>query len=522
LLDTEVTSLYTAAVSDLNRLLDATDEPFDDAVGDDDAVGPPTQRKVPTIAPQATTVEVDEGSTRHEPVFAGSHAKDKWYLRVQLRKDCLANLWIHDQTPHNVLAWSDGMESWVPLLTVPELREAIREAQDKKTRDLLTHPPPPVLKSTPPSEGRLPLPPPRCAGSVVYAAPARAAKFWSMPHPHPVSTRPPPVPSTVPAPPPHRNSTVPPAVRNSVVTATTTHPISTFPASMDVPTIPRPAKVPEFIETVPSALESARVANPEPRAPRSAVPIHGTLTPPAMTVVPPAGTHRSLVLLNLERVLWLAAGVSVATAFFIVLRAQDGTPGNAAGKPLVSAAIVEQQVESTNSSKAIAVKRTTKQSEPKSDTASVEDLPLVGKRGASRDLGKVAGQTRAISPASPKLTTGSEPSLPQVTGGSESPSPKVTTVAAPANRPAPTSEGAFNPGQARRVLGSAASRAQSCAEGPVSGSVQVTFAPSGFVQNAVLSSIAGENVRSACVLRAFQEARVSPFSGAPIAVKKSF
>jgi hypothetical protein len=50
----------------------------------------------------------------------------------------------------------------------------------------------------------------------------------------------------------------------------------------------------------------------------------------------------------------------------------------------------------------------------------------------------------------------------------------------------------------------------------------VTFAPSGLVQSATLSSIAGEMVREACVLRAFRMAQIAPYTGGPVTVRKSF
>jgi hypothetical protein len=73
----------------------------------------------------------------HQSQAGRGPASDKWYLRVQLNAECVADLWVRDLTPHNVLVWSEDMETWVPLLTVRELRDAIREAHDTKTRDEL-------------------------------------------------------------------------------------------------------------------------------------------------------------------------------------------------------------------------------------------------------------------------------------------------------------------------------------------------------------------------------------------------
>jgi hypothetical protein len=93
----------------------------------------------------------------------------------------------------------------------------------------------------------------------------------------------------------------------------------------------------------------------------------------------------------------------------------------------------------------------------------------------------------------------------------------------PGKSTTPTTGGSFDTGAARRILTSAASRAGRCAsEGSANGSVLVTFAPTGFVQSATMSGLTGKGVNVGCVLRAFQEARVTPFSGAPVTVRKGF
>jgi hypothetical protein len=304
------------------------------------------------------------------------------------------------------------------------------------------------------------------------------------------------------------------------------------PPSMEVPSIPRPARVPQFNES------AAKFHNKESYRPLANNALannalttlqspHGTLTPPAVTVIPPVRRSRSENLVNLERVLWLAAGVSVATAGFFIFGSRDakndGLATNASanigsGKPESGKSLASSLTVTT-----MAARPTTTQGQRPHDVAAVEDLPLVGSKAAHDSSAKWSshGRSGAASSAGKgaALTdTGSfkgvaATALPVEKSGSASP----IQLTAPG-----ASDGVFNPAQARRVLSSAASRAQSCADGPVSGSVMVTFAPSGFVQGASLNGLTGENVRSGCVLRAFQEARVSPFSGDPVSVKKSF
>jgi hypothetical protein len=541
----EPTLRGTLSIGHIERLLSATDEPFADPWledADDDA-DQPTQTHIPTITPQAPRVDGSfeaqhdgsrdfSGYGHRDSVYSDQQSKDKWYLRLELRTDCLADLWIKDQTPHNVLAWSDGMESWVPLLTVPELREAIRSAQDKKTRDLLSQPPPALNHSSQSGQSRIPLPPPRSAGAVVSTAKASPAQFWSMPHPRPVSSRPPPVPTTVPAPPRTGGSTVPPVLGNttassSAIQVPTTTRNSYPPASMEVPSIPRPARVPQFSESTATLLNKGSYRPPPNNALSNNALVtlqspHGTLTPPAVTVIPPVTRSRSENLVNLERVLWLAAGVSVATAGFFIFGSHDAKTDGLATNASVNVGGGKVPVSSLAANTVASHPATTQGQRPR-DVAAVEDLPLVGSKAARESSAKWSshGRSGAASSAGKgaALTdTGSSKgvaatALPAEKSGSASP----IQLTAPG-----ASEGVFNPAQARRVLSSAASRAQSCADGPVSGSVMVTFAPSGFVQGASLNGLTGENVRSGCVLRAFQEARVSPFSGDPVSVKKSF
>ncbi len=85
-----------------------------------------------------------------------------------------------------------------------------------------------------------------------------------------------------------------------------------------------------------------------------------------------------------------------------------------------------------------------------------------------------------------------------------------------------TTASGLNLGMARAALASAARRAQSCGKSAISGRVQVTFAPSGFVTQVSLLGVQGVEVNRGCVERAFREMRVNPYPGAPVSVKKSF
>jgi hypothetical protein len=73
------------------------------------------------------------------------------------------------------------------------------------------------------------------------------------------------------------------------------------------------------------------------------------------------------------------------------------------------------------------------------------------------------------------------------------------------------------------ALSRAAAASVTCidADMRVNGKVVVTFAPSGRVTNAHLAHLSDRRA-TACVLRAFQRARVPAFSGDSVTVTKSF
>ncbi len=76
------------------------------------------------------TAIVEIGSTT-APISIRPPSRDEhdrsaeWYVRLRLREDRLARLWVDGHTHKDILVWRDDFESWAPLLTVPQLRNAI-------------------------------------------------------------------------------------------------------------------------------------------------------------------------------------------------------------------------------------------------------------------------------------------------------------------------------------------------------------------------------------------------------------
>jgi hypothetical protein len=80
----------------------------------------------------------------------------------------------------------------------------------------------------------------------------------------------------------------------------------------------------------------------------------------------------------------------------------------------------------------------------------------------------------------------------------------------------------FNKAAAKDALTSASSKVSVCKGASGAGKVQLTFAPSGKVSNASITSGSFPGAVGACILRQFRAARVPPFGGLPVSVAKSF
>jgi hypothetical protein len=80
----------------------------------------------------------------------------------------------------------------------------------------------------------------------------------------------------------------------------------------------------------------------------------------------------------------------------------------------------------------------------------------------------------------------------------------------------------FDTHLARRAIDGAVFQARRCTHGEVSGSVLITFEPSGAATDVRFNSMSGDTSRAKCLMAAFQAARVGPFAGNPVVVKKSF
>ena len=114
----------------------------------------------PLIAQQSTPADVQprtaRRATRDEP--------REWFARLRIREDRLARLWVANLTSRDVVVWSPKEKRWVALLGVPELRNALKIAEQERAanpRSVVSRPPsiPPTRLSQPPTQ-LPPSPPP--------------------------------------------------------------------------------------------------------------------------------------------------------------------------------------------------------------------------------------------------------------------------------------------------------------------------------------------------------------------------
>lgn len=411
----------------------------------------------------------------------------EWYVRLKLRQDYVAKLWVRNLTPRDVLVWWSKRQCWAPLLTVPELRQAIVSVADTPPRSEGNRASLPDIPRTQPKPREM-VPPsarplPASGTDVLFRPTGTVARRLS--------------------------SSIPPAILGRQGSETE---------------IPRPPRTPSFgpaTQPHPAYVPSAR-----------AEPLRSSYPPPARvpattSMLPPAMMADRAGLSNAERAVWMFAGVAVMIAAVAALRAGTrqeslatapvmvaapaGAPVAPAPPPAVagSAQPVARAAAVPNVSQAAAPPQPDEaqahaaQPSANHDRASSGATRGSGKTGAARSGHKVASSTHQPG-AAQQDTAGSAP---------KGDAKVVRAVAAPDG---------FDTAAARRALASAAARASQCAGSGAKGSVVVTFAPTGLVQSASLAQISGDNVRQACVLRAFRLAQIAPYVGAPVTVRKSF
>jgi len=374
-----------------------------------------------------------------------------------------------------------GTHEWRPLVTTPELREAL--AARASLAEMIEQAPPPGSALT-------------LSQTLAISDPSLSALMLAQ-----RSTQLPK--STPPPPPPAVGKSAPPAALANGAAPTSLVNADTLPALRQPKPLINRDSVPDWEDT---PLLPVRIL-PPPLEHRLAPPMRRQLTPPAVqprspAVEPPPSPTAAQRLATLPGVrtradqpseplvvharpieLWLSAAVAVVVTFLVTavtLRAEA---------PRLNALIATSAHPPHPPPRASRPAPSARESAPSAiPVVYFRDLPVEGGRAAGFGAGASATPSQVMSHG----------------------------AAAPHGAP---SEGPDRASLAR-ALGSAAAAARGCGDGPVSAQVVVTFGPSGVARNIHFSSPPPVALRS-CVLNAVARTHVAPFSGEPVTVSKT-
>jgi hypothetical protein len=358
-----------------------------------------------------------------------------------------------------------GTHEWRPLVTTPELREAL--AARASLAEMIEQVPPPGSALT-------------LSQTLAISDPSLSALMLAQRSTHlPKSTPPPPPPAV-------GKSTPPPAaLANDAAPASTLVNADTLPALRQPKPLINRDSVPDWEDT---PLLPVRIL-PPPAEQRLAPPPNRLRLPPTaaerLETLPSVRTRvdqrSEPVVVHARPIeLWLSAAVAVVVTLLVTavtLRAEA---------PRLNTLI------STSARPTHPPPRAPRPAAPRDSAPSA--IPVV----YFHDL-PVEGGRAAFMSASPQAS-------------------QATSHGAAASHSAPSA----GPDRASlaRALGSAAAAARSCGDGPVSAQVVVTFGPSGVARNIHFSAPPPVALRT-CVLNAVARTHVAPFSGEPVTVSKT-
>jgi hypothetical protein len=444
-----------------------------------------------------------------------------WHVHLELRPEELVALHRLGLTK-GAIAWREGMPEWQPLKdaessprgsdvdasdivtgsdgnsAASDWSDAITVASDRE----LSEPLPPALGSAPETAGRLPERPRRATlppTSPLFAAGGRphVAEVSATPrNTGTISTFPPPpargtagVSSFPPPPAPHPRD--PGAIRSSAGIPTIM--VGGAPGSMPPPRLPAAPPLPTFAtaDAGLGAFATQPIAS----------------FPPTSAVFEPTGVSSS----PRRRALWFGAiGLallsvmvgSLMSGVFTSVRA-EAPPGAEATKASVARAEVTapSNVKQNDSGGPAPI--------------SIEQLPLAAAAAAA---------AKAEAPASGSVNNAAAAFGTPAARGDSASAPAAAAAAA-VDPVEPVESRASGGGPDLKAIAKAVSAAArssaSCGDSPQSGKVAITFSPSGAVRSVQMESPFAERDVGSCVLRAMGRAKVSPFEGDPVVVKKS-
>jgi hypothetical protein len=410
-----------------------------------------------------------EPSTALAPIEARPPAQlddqPGWYARLKLREKHLAKLWAYNLTARDVMVWSPEHRDWVPLLALRQMRAAVLSVlQDTETDQ---------------SEKSAPRPLPNGAyGASLPAAgqgPEIGQAYAS-------------------------SSSIPPAVVPQVEPQIAAPPRQPSLRFLSVLAKIHPTLGPRCAQAISRAVASVYAS------------------PWVLRVLDKLPLANRVPLRPAERVFWALV--------VLVLGVLAGLRTNAPVSPTASV-LTSAPVSLLASGPVLCAP---------SALAAPALRPIPERIFTLNDLATCAADASTRAPDGqkpgsvnayerPRSVAVADALAARATQGTRPPGAalaKASTVKSKNPREA-ARQAEFDTDAARRALGGAVQKARVCAaRGGAKGSMVVTFNQSGAVQSASLAGVAGTGVRKDCLVRVFAQARVPPFSGPPVTVRKSF
>lgn len=497
-----------------------------------------------------------------------------WYVRLRIRDDRLAKLWVWKLAEHDAIVWSESEDRWKKLLAIPELRAAVRQATASAfARKRLASELPPAPSASPESgprekyvhtdldsdyEGeelttrvpaqededeltrrfsKISLTPPAFANfpgessreSVPPVDPVLRALTTSRPPAGPVGGGPafpraPRVPSLAEladlVAPATAHQQQPDLIASGFARSTAA---SEFPGAggaqpaSAAPPGP-PPRVPTTIHPAGAAASYVTELHPGSAA-NSIAPVAQSAHPmlrPSYVVVQRAGSRVSI-----KNISWALMPIACAGVFALFLDRYlpPAAPANVGSSALVGSDPASSSLDSFGAMVgAIAGMSLGRPAISEASPTVVTNPPAI----TPEQLAPVT--TREAKSAAPRSVARSGRSVAKASAseGSESSSGSGASAGAAQSQSNSGFNESFDRDGARTALRFAVSRVRNCSNSGFTGSALITFVPAGTVQKVQLSQLVGDDVDTSCVTRALSGTRVPPFTGAPVTVRKSF
>lgn len=473
------------------------------------------------------------------PRLESSSSPPQWHVQLELHPEQLVTLHRMGFT-NGALAWREGMDHWQPLrvgsgadVEEPERSEDAEEELADADEDA-----PGDMDEGDSSETYEGGESPSSRRRFVFPRSPVAA---SVPPPPPVYPRstlrpPPPEPRDAhvldellarPLPPPPRLPTMAPPVRPQPDVVYEPAPPPEPPHDSGYPPaplalVPRPGWLAR--SDAPVALERAISLHPtvldEPRAVVSLKTLWFGL---GLTVVLSAGIGAlvSALVISVQSrsappiVASLPSEPRAATTSHAPASKEPTEPAKEASEPRPASVSVDQLPLLSGTSKAAPVTITEPARAEDDAPARVETPPVArGAAPAARHAVRERAPARRGSSLDEKLAA-------QSTADAANDASNDDAAPEPAPAPAPVEPGPPDRGAIARAVTQAAAAARSCGTSPEHGTVLVKFSPSGNAQSVQLVKPFSNRDVNGCVLRAMSRARVAPFVGEPVVVRKT-